>query len=163
MRSLYHFHLREQTLYALYTLNIPTWTQVNAAKDTLLAGEKPGVTLARQKQKWMPMSGQVWNPFTEPGSAEAHRARGSRNTSLYAVSLASIESCTAGLNRHCPCMQCPPPTIPQAWKMRTRLLALSLPVTAKGVRPIPSPMTTTTMTALIRWLLAVMDRASEEK
>ena len=48
--------------------NVPTWSQVNQAKDMLT--ESQG-RLDALRIKWAPVSMQTWNPFAAPGSNKA--------------------------------------------------------------------------------------------
>lgn len=55
---------------------VPTWTQVNMAKDMLLEGSK--TAFEELKTAWSQKSQQVWDPFAELGSDEAMLARTDR-------------------------------------------------------------------------------------
>lgn len=52
---------------------VPTWQQVNVAKETMLEHGKGH--FEHLKAAWSRRSVQVWNPFAAVGSEEAKRAR----------------------------------------------------------------------------------------
>lgn len=47
---------------------VPTWIQVNEAKELLLADKQ---SFEKMKRRWAHVSTQTWNPFAVPGSPAA--------------------------------------------------------------------------------------------
>ena len=60
---------------------VPTWVQVNQAKDMLLGGDM--ASFEALKTAWRGRSVQVWNPFAAVGSTQVQLARTDRTGTLH--------------------------------------------------------------------------------